>query len=82
MVIENREELLIVDVSQRSACLILAQESKMSEELPEPYVRRKFNDLGQNRKASRCVDGVIEVLLSFSRNRTLGEGGRSLPLAP
>lgn len=48
MVIQHGEQFLIINVSQGSARLILAQKTKVSEQLAKPNFGRELKQLGQN----------------------------------
>ncbi len=47
MVIQRGEQLLIIDIPQRAACLVLAKEPQMGQQLPKPHIVRHVNDFSQ-----------------------------------
>jgi hypothetical protein len=45
VVVENSQQLLVVDVPERPAGLVLAEKPEVGEQLAEPHIRGQFAQL-------------------------------------
>lgn len=67
VMIKDGQQLLVVDVSQRSTGLIFAQEPQVREELAESNLGRHFDDFSQDGKRfALCRRDHISSRIGFS----------------